>query len=520
MSRTFADEIVETSTTQGTVTYQLGGAKGSYRRFRAGYDDGEDKIYYGVRNALKTKWELHRNAELTYGSPDTLTRNVFLSTNGNAAVAWTAEDMPLTIYVPSAADVLEAVVTGWLNAARHALVRAGAFFWTYSDAAVSWRRKLATDDAAAHEVGTYVVARGAYYPDSRRYWQDVGANNKVLDINDCGKVLAFDCTAAQRTATLLSAATAKDGFWFDIIAYGSTTNGVTITPDGSDALNQAKVAPNARVRVEWDAARSVWRVGAASPPIRTEIYGLTYANNGSDATNDIDVAAGGCWSDDGTEWMEIAATTKQLDVAAAADNGATPSGMLGPAAAIGNNDYALYLIKNPTTGECRVFAEKQDTAPTLPTGFTKKRQFGFIQRTAGAIAAFTTFETAGGGLELWWATPVIDFFHANTLTTTRRTDAIRVPKVFSVLAHVTVQTYDATTGTNVRITRVGETDLAVTTDASNGGSANMGHYPGVLVAMAHISLRTSADGKIAARAQSTVVDQYNCVTNGFTWSRR
>ncbi len=250
------------------------------------------------------------------------------------------------------------------------------------------------------------------------------------------------------------------------------------------------------------------------------IHGLTYANNAGDPTNDIDVAAGGCMSDDGTTWIEIAATTKQLDVAWAPDNGATPTGMLGPAAAIGNHDYLMYAIKNPATGASAVIAEKADAALVLPAGYTKKKAFGFIQRTAGAVAAFTTYETAGGGLEFWWTTPVLDFFHANTLTTARRTDAIRVPKVFSVLAHVTVQTYDATTGTNVRITRVGETDLAVTTDASNGGSANMGHYPGVLVAMAHISLRTSADGKIAARAQSTVVDQYNCVTNGFTWSRR
>jgi hypothetical protein len=295
-----------------------------------------------------------------------------------------------------------------------------------------------------------------------------------------------------------------------------TTKGDQVGHDGT-AATRIPVGADGSVLM----ARSAATLGSQYvSPFTGTIFGLTYQNNGTDPTNDIDVAAGGCMSDDGTEWIAIAATTKQLDVVWAPDNGATPSGMLGPAAAIGNHDYLMYAIKNPTSGATAVIAEKADTALVLPTGYTKKRAIGFIQRTAGAIAAFTTYETAGGGLELWWATPVIDFFHANTLTTTRRTDAIRVPKVFSVLAHVTVQTYDATTGTNVRITRVGETDIAVTTDASNGGSANMGHYPGVLVAMAHISLRTSSDGKIAARAQSTVVDQYNCVTNGFTWSRR
>jgi len=42
---------------------------------REGYADGEDKIYYGVRNPDNTKWELHRLTTLTYGSPDRLTRN-------------------------------------------------------------------------------------------------------------------------------------------------------------------------------------------------------------------------------------------------------------------------------------------------------------------------------------------------------------------------------------------------------------------------------------------------------------
>jgi|GEM_PF-986297 len=256
-------------------------------------------------------------------------------------------------------------------------------------------------------------------------------------------------------------------------------------------------------------------------PFTGTIFGLTYANNATDPTNDIDIVAGGGMSDDGTEWIAIAATTKQLDVAAEADNGATPTGMLGPAAAIGNYDYALWAIKNPTTGESRVFAEKQDTAPTLPDGFTKKRQFGFIQRVAGAIAPFTTYETAGGGLEFWWNSPTSDFFHSNLLTNARRTDAIRVPKTFSVLAKVTIQIYDSTTGTNIRIARVGETDVAVTADGSNGGAANMGYAVGVVVAMAHMDLRTSADGKIAARCQTAMtIDQYNCVTNGFTWSRR
>src|SRR3990167_3675548 len=46
------------------------------------------------------------------------------------------------------------------------------------------------------------------------------------------------------------------------------------------------------------------------------IYGLTYANNGADATNDLDIATGGAMDAIGAYWMTLAsALTKQSDVA-------------------------------------------------------------------------------------------------------------------------------------------------------------------------------------------------------------
>lgn len=240
-ARTFADEIVETSTTFGTTTYQLGGAKGSYRRFRAGYDDGETRIYYGVRNSSKTKWELHRGATLTHGSPDTLSRNVFLSTNGNAAVSWTAEDHPLTIYVPSAADVLEAVLTGWLNSARHALVRTGAFFWTYSDALVSWTRKLATGDATAIDVGMFSVAKSIYVPFANAPIRDTTTSGSTIAATDRGWIILHDSSAAARVAALGAAATLGEGFYVGVYFDGIFPG--LIDTNGSEAVDNAVIPP-------------------------------------------------------------------------------------------------------------------------------------------------------------------------------------------------------------------------------------------------------------------------------------
>ncbi len=81
---------------------------------------------YWVRNRNNTKWEKNRGGTFTAGTPDRLSRNVILSTNGNAAVNWTTDDLPLTIYNTSDADVSEGTITGWLATAIHALLRAGA----------------------------------------------------------------------------------------------------------------------------------------------------------------------------------------------------------------------------------------------------------------------------------------------------------------------------------------------------------------------------------------------------------
>ena len=43
-------------------------------------------------------------------------------------------------------------------------------------------------------------------------------------------------------------------------------------------------------------------------------------------------------------------------------------------------------------------------------------------------------EAEGGGLDFKWDAPTTDINLANTLTTTRRTDAVKVPLQFSVMA--------------------------------------------------------------------------------------
>jgi hypothetical protein len=153
------------------------------------------------------------------------------------------------------------------------------------------------------------------------------------------------------------------------------------------------------------------------------IYGMAYANV-SDATNDIDIAAGGCVDSTGVDVLTLAATlTKQLDAAWAV--GTNAGGL--DTGAIGNSDYYIWLIKRVDTQVVDALFSLSSTAPTMPANYTLKRLIGWFKRVGGTIVAFHTYETEGGGLEMNWDVPTLDVNILNTLTTARRTDAIKVP---------------------------------------------------------------------------------------------
>lgn len=81
----YADRVLQTSTTAGTGTYALIAPPSGFRSFVAGVGSGK-KVTYHVDDG--TDWESGVGT-ITAGSPDTLSRDVVLeSSNGNAAVNW------------------------------------------------------------------------------------------------------------------------------------------------------------------------------------------------------------------------------------------------------------------------------------------------------------------------------------------------------------------------------------------------------------------------------------------------
>ena len=244
------------------------------------------------------------------------------------------------------------------------------------------------------------------------------------------------------------------------------------------------------------------------------IYGLTYANNVADATNDIDIAAGGCMDATGAYWLTLAALTKQSDAAWAV--GSAAGGL--DTGVVGNSDYYIWAIARSDTGITDVLFSLSSTAPTMPANYDFKRLIGWFKRTGGTIVAFHTYETEGGGIEMNWDVPTLDINLAATLTTTRRTDAVKVPLNFSTISHLNVVTNDATSGQATWIYCPDQTDAApspTVAPLSNSGLRTTAGYWS-----AQMFVRTSAAGLIAARSDLATVDLYAVSTMGFTWARR
>lgn len=248
------------------------------------------------------------------------------------------------------------------------------------------------------------------------------------------------------------------------------------------------------------------------------IGGLTYANSPGDLTNDIDIAVGGAIDATGVYWMTLAtAITKRLDAAWAV--GTNQGGL--DTGSIANVDYYKWLIARSDTGVVDVLFSASGTAPTMPGSYDYKRLIGYFRRTGAAILPFLTYEIAGGGIEYRWVTALNSVNLANTLTTSRHTDALSVPLAFSVIAHVRVTSADSTATYYGIVCCPDETDAAPgqTTPGASFVSVSAGfpcHYSDYV--------RTSSAGLVASRVNITSgaapIDTFIIITDSFQWSRR
>ena len=254
----------------------------------------------------------------------------------------------------------------------------------------------------------------------------------------------------------------EDAFGYLTVGSGLSLSGTTLSASGGIAASilDAKgdiivaTAADTAARLSIGAAgtipmaRSAETTGIAYvAAINKAVHCLVQSNDVGDTANDVNITAGGAIDSTGAYWITLGAEiTKRIDAAWAV--GDDQGGLDGTESVAGTPDvstwYYVWLIARSDTGVVDVLFSESATAPTMPTNYDFRRLIGAVlNNSSGDVDQFTAYEVEGGGLEVLWTTPVLDIDLSNTLTTSRRTDAIRVPLSFSTIGHINYTLTDA-----------------------------------------------------------------------------
>lgn len=208
---------------------------------------------------------------------------------------------------------------------------------------------------------------------------------------DHGQLWDFSAAA---TLALTAAATLTTGWALYVKATGGS---VTIDPNGSETIDGSTtkiltVGQSCLIICDGSNFYSVANTGDAPYPTN-HLSGLTLTNNGSDATNDIDIAAGTARdSTDVANLVLASALTKQLDAgwAVGTNQGGLDTG------AVGNSTYYVWLIRRPDTGVVDALFSLSSTAPTMPANYTQKALIGKFVRSSAVNKAPRSYSQKEG----------------------------------------------------------------------------------------------------------------------------
>lgn len=237
------------------------------------------------------------------------------------------------------------------------------------------------------------------------------------------------------------------------------------------------------------------------------LFGLTLSNNGTDAVNDIDIAAGEAASDDalGSEIMMrlTSGLTKQIDATWAVG---TAAGMRDSSDTLtGAKWFNVFLIKRTDTGVVDIFASTSLT-PTLPTNYTHQRRIGSIRWNGSTILGFSQL-----GDEFLLDASILDVDVASP-GTSAVLRALTVPLGIKVIAIMNVVTFDAALTHAAYISSPDQNDEAPTSGAAPlstlFGPANVHNA-------AMIRVRTDTSSQVRTRGGSAGLDNLRIATLGW-----
>lgn len=172
---------------------------------------------------------------------------------------------------------------------------------------------------------------------------------------------------------------------------GGAISGVTISASTILIKQAADPAPTVEGDLQWSTLFNNLKVGDGaatqrfwSGPAPGAIFGCSIANNASDATNDIDFAAGTAVDSTNAFYMAAPALTKRLDATWVV--GTNQGGLF--SGSIANTTYHCFIIMRPDTGVVDAGFDTSTTAANRPAAYTYYRRIGSILRESAAIVPF------------------------------------------------------------------------------------------------------------------------------------
>lgn len=363
MTIKYADRVLETSTTQGTGTLNLGGAQAGFQTFVAGVGTGA-KVAYFIEDG--TNWESGRGT-VTAGSPNTLSRDAIVaSSNSGLAVNWGA-------------------------GTRNVFLGASSYFLYWRDENLNDTNQMATTSAGtgnAHVV-TLTPTPLALSDGMIVRWRAPAYNTGAITVNINGlgaknyvnNDLAAFASGKVKSGTIQEAIynASQNRFERTTMLFGPDASGIAY--NGALGSMTAEQAIDAVLPSQTGNSGKYLKTNGSAPSWGTilspanYITGLTLSN-AADANNDITVAVG--MATDSTNAAEISlasAITKRLDATWAVG---TNQGGIDTGSKATSTTYHIHLIKRPDTGVVDVLFSTSPTSPNMPTNYTVFRRIGSI----------------------------------------------------------------------------------------------------------------------------------------------
>lgn len=248
------------------------------------------------------------------------------------------------------------------------------------------------------------------------------------------------------------------------------------------------------------------------------LTGLKVSNNASDATNDIDIAAGQAADSTNSVMMTLSACTKRLDAGWVAG---TNQGMRNSAAAITDTTYHIYEVSKALGASVDIYAHTSATISTVLTALQAEtggadyiyaRCIFSIVRTGGAIRQFIH-----DGDDVRWLVPVQDLNTTNP-GTSAVTRTLSVPTGRRFKANLSVLGYGLDAAGNPQSVYI--SDLSVTDSAGSTTVFSLSVYTGLAGATQMgglVDVYTNTSAQVRSRVQVSTANTGLLInTNGYT----